>query len=228
MAAAPFAQGASVRSVAAYVRAPKQDRSRRSFDKAIDAAVSLLVERRSDAFTLADVASRAGVSTGSIYTRVDSKDDLLRAAHAREMARIADQTREAFSADASDKEPFADTIARVIRQLAGLLRDNAPVLAAFMRRSGQDHVVEENGRAAHAEMVGCFREALLARRQDICHHDPDHAVTWSCTVAYSVLARWLGLGTDPNVTGEGRWDAILADLTEMITMFLTGPGRGGP
>jgi AcrR family transcriptional regulator len=225
MTATPLTYGAGVQNTESYVRTPKQNRSRKSFDKAVDAAVALFVERGSDAFTLADVASRSGVSTGSIYTRVDSKDDLLRAAHAREMARFAEQTREAFSTDIPDDESFADTIARVIRQLAGLLRDNAPVLAAFMRRAGQDPVIAENGKTTHAEAVKCFREALLARREDIRHPDPDHSVTWSFTVAYSVLARWLGLGTEPTAAGEGDWDVILTDLTEMITTFLANPGR---
>jgi len=228
MTATPFTYGAGVQDAGSYVRAPKQDRSRKSFDKAVDAAVSLFLERGSDAFTLADVASRAGVSTGSIYTRVDSKDDLLRAAHAREMARFAGQTREAFSAGVPADEPFAGAIARVIGQLAGLLRDNAPLLAAFMRRAGQDPVIAENGKAAYAEVVGCFREALLGRRGDVRHPDPDHAVAWSFTVAYSVLARWLGLGTEPTAAGEGDWDMILADLIEMITTFLANPGRGTP
>lgn len=223
--ATPFAYGADVQEPKSYVRAPKQERSRKSFDKAVDAAVALLAERGSDSFTLADVAQRSGVSTGSIYTRVDSKDDLLRAAQAREMARITGETRQAFSAVQRADEPFADTIARVIRQLAVLLRDNAPILAAFMIIADRDPIMINVGKAGHGEMVNCFRAALLARRDDIRHPDPEHAVTWSCTVVYSVLARWLGLGTEPSATGEGDWDVILTDLTEMITTFLTNPSR---
>ena len=77
------------------VREPKQERSRQSFEKAIDATVSLLSERRSDAFTLAEVAHLAGVSPGSIYGRVESKTDLIRAAQARETARIREVRRAA-------------------------------------------------------------------------------------------------------------------------------------
>src|SRR4051812_29557160 len=91
---------ARVENRPAYAREPKQERSRASFERAVDAAVALLVERRSDAFTLAEVAARGGVSIGSIYGRVDSKDDLLRAAHAREMARIAAEQERVFGAPA--------------------------------------------------------------------------------------------------------------------------------
>ena len=40
MTATPFTYGAGVQDAGSYVRAPKQDRSRKSFDKAVDAAVS--------------------------------------------------------------------------------------------------------------------------------------------------------------------------------------------
>jgi len=228
MTANPLAYGAEVPNAEHYARAPKQERSRRSFDKAVDAAISLLVERGSDTFTLIEVAERAGVSTGSIYTRVDSKDDLLRFAHAREMARMAQETEKAFGAGSPAGEPFPDAVALVIRQLAGLLRGNAPVLSAFMTRASQDPVIAENGKASFFLTVGHFNAALLTRREDISHPDPDHAVDWSCTVVYSVLARWLGLGTEPTASGQGDWDTILADLTEMITTYLTSPGRRKP
>ncbi|MQY39937.1 hypothetical protein SRB17_79650 [Streptomyces sp. RB17] len=214
-----------MQNVDSYARIPKQERSRQSFDKAVDAAVSLLVERQSDAFTLAEVAALAGVSTGSIYCRVNSKDDLLRTAHAREMARIAEETERVFAAEPPQNEPFGDAVGRVVGQMGGLLRANAPSLRAFMLRAHQDPVIAKAGKAGHAQMAGRFRSALLARRAEINHPDPDHAVTWSGTVTYSVLARWLGLGTALDAAGEGEWEEILADLTETVTTFLSHSGR---
>src|SRR4051812_25362918 len=106
------------------VREPKQERSRLSFDKAVDAAVALLIERGSDAFTLNEVAARAGVSTGSIYGRVDSKDDLLRFAHAREMARLGAAQGQLFDELPSPDEPLADTAEAVVGITGRFLRDN--------------------------------------------------------------------------------------------------------
>ncbi|GAB2965591.1 MULTISPECIES: TetR/AcrR family transcriptional regulator [Streptomyces] len=205
-------------------REPKQERSRQSFDKALDAAVALTVERRSDAWTLAEVARRAGVSTGSIYGRVDSKDDLIHTAQAREMVRIRVAQRQAFGAPVPAGEAFRDAVARVIRTLAGVLRTEAPVLAPFMLIGGRDRVVAEEGKRGFEELVRLFCAGLLARRNDIRHPEPERAVSWSFTVVYSVLARWLGLGSDPEAAGEGDWEQILADLSEMVTTFLGGPG----
>lgn len=209
------------------VREPKQERSRLSFDKAVDATVSLLVERRSEAFTLAEVAQRAGVSTGSIYGRVESKSDLIRTAQARETARIREVQRAAFAQSAPDGESLAATVARVVRTLGEVLRAEAPVLAPFMTIGNHDPVVAQEAKLGFEDSVELFCAALLTRREQIRHPDPERAVGWSFTVVYSVLARWLGLGSEPEAAGEGDWEQILADLSEMLTAFLSRPG-GAP
>ncbi len=43
-----------------FVREPKQELSRQAFDKALDAAVALMVERGTDSFTLAEVVNVPG------------------------------------------------------------------------------------------------------------------------------------------------------------------------
>lgn len=202
-----------------FVRAPQQERSRRSLDKVVEAAVALLVERRSAAFTLAEVAQRSGVSVGSIYARVGSKDDLLRAAQAREQARIDAETERAFG-DPVDDASLATAVARAVRTTGELLRANAGVLAPFMVLANSDPVVADAGRAGYHRLEQAFRAALLARRDEIGRPDPERAVDWSAAVVYAVLARWLGLGGDVAAAGEGEWDVVLADLAAMVTAYL--------
>jgi hypothetical protein len=89
-----------------------------------------------------------------------------------------------------------------------------------MLLANTDPVIADAGRATHAGLVESFRAALLTHTDEIGHADPHRAVTWSCTVVYGVLARWLGLGSDPASAHEGEWDDILTDLTAMVTAFL--------
>src|SRR5512137_2334831 len=63
---------------AAVGRAPKQDRSRASFERVIAAAMQMLRESGHADFTLAEVSKRSRVSIGSIYCRVDGKEELVR------------------------------------------------------------------------------------------------------------------------------------------------------
>ena len=206
-----------------FAKAPKQERSRRSFDKAIDAAVSLVVERRSDSFTLAEVAERAGVSVGAIYGRVSSKADLLRTAHAREMERLTDRTVAAFSTAGGEVEDIERTVARVVRTTGEVLRDNAAILAGFTYLALDDRQIVKVGQSAFHELVDAYKEHLLASRAEITASDPEAAVDWTFVVVFSVIARWLGLGSDPTVAGEGDWDVVLANLVEMVTAYLTRP-----
>lgn len=83
-----------------------------------------------------------------------------------------------------------------------------------------DQIVAQEGKLGFEDSVEFFCSALMACRADIQHADPERAVNWSFTVVYSVLARWLGLGSEPEAAGEGDWEQILADLSEMVTAFL--------
>ncbi|WP_457253944.1 TetR/AcrR family transcriptional regulator [Pedococcus sp. P5_B7] len=202
------------------VKQPKQERSRQSFDRAVEAAMSLMVERRSGAITVAEVAARSGVSTGSIYARVASKEDLIRVAHVRLMDRLAIETRQALSLEVAPHESLVDLVGRAVRALAELLRRHAEELAPFMRLAHRDPVIAAGGKRAHEEMVSAFASTLLSADGGITRPDPQAAVTWSCTVVYSVLARQLGLGSDPEAAMDQPWDELLAVLVEMVAAYL--------
>ena len=209
-------------AISPLVREPRQARSRQSFDRVLDAAVALLVERGSDAFTLVEVSRAAGVSTGSMYGRVASKDDLIRVAHAREMERISAETVAAFAVapmDAPDhvRAEFA------VRTLADLLARNAAVLSPFMLLANHDEVIARTGKAAHDEMTKEFERAMLgaSKRTEARRR----AVRWSCTVAYSVLGRQLAVGIDAEAAADYSLDQVVRELTDMITAYLAAqPG----
>ncbi|GAA0248617.1 TetR/AcrR family transcriptional regulator [Cryptosporangium japonicum] len=206
----------------ALARAPKQERSKISFERALDAVVELLAERGSDAFTLADVATRAGVSTGSIYTRVDSKENLIRSAHEREMSRLVAEGEAALAAPPSGSGSFRELVGELIGQVGEHLRRNAALLRAFMLVAAHDETIAQGGKVSYARILELWNERLGARRDEIAHPDPDAATRWAYTVTYSVIARHLGLGTAEKADG-GDWDATLANLTVMVTTYLTAP-----
>jgi hypothetical protein len=78
----------------AYSRVPQQERSRLSFDRVLDGATRLLEENGYEGFNITDVSRISKVSIGSIYARVDSKEDLLRAVQDRVLTQVdADHLR---------------------------------------------------------------------------------------------------------------------------------------
>ncbi len=60
-------------------RPPRQARSQASRDRLLAAVEQVIAERGVARLTVQDVARRAGLATGTLYTRFANKDALLRA-----------------------------------------------------------------------------------------------------------------------------------------------------
>jgi hypothetical protein len=67
-----------------------------------------------------------------------------------------------------------------------------------------------------------FKLLLLDRRDEIHHRDAEHAVEVCFEVIYSSLSRYLGLGNVLHDMSEGDWNVLLADLTQIALLFLSG------
>jgi AcrR family transcriptional regulator len=211
-----------IKTQAPVLREPKQERSRRSFERVQDAALALLVERGPDAFTLAEVCTRADASMGAIYNRVNGKDDLIRLIHEREMARIDSDTTKALQTTDLQGPELRDAVAELIAAVTVLLRRDAEVLRPFMLLAATDQQISIRGRQSAAVMRDLFGELLSRRSSEIRHPDPVAAIDWCFTIVYSVVARRLGLGsTMEGAADGGDWDYIVPNLVDTVTAYLS-------
>lgn len=64
--------------LATLVREPQQARSRKTLDRLVEAAHTLLSRDGPDGLTVTGIAKRAGASVGSFYARFDGKEELIR------------------------------------------------------------------------------------------------------------------------------------------------------
>jgi AcrR family transcriptional regulator len=211
-----------IKTEAPVLREPKQERSRRSFERVQDAALALLVERGPDAFTLAEVCTRADASMGAIYNRVNGKDDLIRLIHEREMARIDSDTAKALQTTDLQGPDLRDAVAQLIAAVTVLLRHDADVLRPFMLLAATDQQISIRGRQSAAVMRDLFGELLSRRCSEIRHPDPVAAIDWCFTIVYSVVARRLGLGsTMEGAEDAGDWADIVPNLVDTVTAYLS-------
>ncbi len=211
-----------IKSGAPVLREPKQERSRRSFERVQDAALALLVERGPDAFTLAEVCTRADASMGAIYNRVNGKDDLIRLIHEREMARVDRDTEKALQATDVASGQLRDVVAELITGVTVLLRRDAEVLRPFMLLAATDQRISVRGRQSAALMRALFVELLSTRRSDVRHPDPVSAIDWCFTIVFSVVARRLGLGsTLEGADDAGEWAELVPNLVDTVTAYLS-------
>jgi len=207
-------------SATAHARAPKQGRSRQSFERIIEATIDLLRERSYDQITLAEICHLAGVSTGALYGRVTGKDELLRAVQVRFFERLDVAFTEEAQRIAAQAHGLAQVVPAVVAGLGNLLKENASVLRSFMLRGAVDEVIGAAGKKSAHENHAKFSRLVEACSAEIRHPNPARAIEASMLLIYATQARFLGLDSFGG-KGEARgWEELLEDLSDMMLAYL--------
>ena len=207
-------------SATAHARAPKQGRSRQSFERIIEATIDLLRERSYDQITLAEICQLAGVSTGALYGRVTGKDELLRAVQVRFFERLDVAFTEEPQRIAAQAHGLAQVVPAVVAGLGNLLKENASVLRSFMLRGAVDEVIGAAGKKSAHENHAKFSRLVEACSAEIRHPNPARAIEASMLLIYATQARFLGLDSFGG-KGEARgWEELLEDLSDMMLAYL--------
>lgn len=207
-------------AVGAGRKVPQQERSRQSEAKLLDAAEDVLSARGPGDFSLAEVASRAGVTTGTIYSRFKGKSQLVHAVHERVMDRMDVHSARLFDAHQGQLTGQPEQlVGDVVSRLATVLESEAAVLRALMFYAVEDRALSERGAAAHLQLGVMFDYAL----QQLGPEVPEASARkryWAFTFTYDVLARHLGLGHSSPRTEQDDWDEMLHNLSAMVTAYL--------
>ena len=191
------------------------------------AAEKLMRERGDDEFTLNEVGKIGAVSIGSIYCRFDGKDELIRAVQVRVMVAIEKSQNHAIDRAQGDAKNISEFVSNLVDGLAESLRHYAPILRPLMNRAGKDKIVAATGRASYMRVAERVQQAMLTYRKEIAQPDPERAVRSAYRILYASIARYLGLGTGPDVTlHEGNWIELKEDLGRMCAAFLLTKWRG--
>ncbi len=203
---------------------PTQKRSRRSAERVLDASLELLAENGFEAFTVADVSRRAGVSVGAIYARFGSKESLLRAVHARAMDVM---TREHAASDrrAAPTGTLGESVVDAVEIVAGVFDRNRDLLRAFMHLGAVDDVISERGSESSRELSRQFQAIVLEHRDEIGHADPDTAVDIAFRIAYCTFARQIMYGPEFESDLPVSWEELVPEMTAACLAYLL---RGGP
>jgi AcrR family transcriptional regulator len=207
-------------SATAHARAPKQGRSRQSFERIIEATIDLLRERSYDQITLAEICQLAGVSTGALYGRVTGKDELLRAVQVRFFERLDQAFTDEAERIAKEAHGLAQVVPAVVTSLGNLLKENASVLRSFMLRGAVDDVIGAAGKKSAHGNHAKFSRLVEACGAEIRHPNPARAIEASMLLIYATQARFLGLDSFGG-KGEARgWEELLEDLSDMMLAYL--------
>ena len=194
------------------IREPKQQRGRESWERILDAGEAVLAEDGWDGFTLATISSRAGLSNGAIYHRVDGKETLLAAVHTRFVERLSLRSRLRNPPDSWTELTLPELVAVVVLDLAETFRENERLLRAFVLTEGRDAGCAERGAEAVRSEGQAFVRLVAPALAKELHPDPVGTATFLFQMVFGALMHRV---TWPHhVTGRRLgWNAYINRLT---------------
>jgi AcrR family transcriptional regulator len=171
------------------LRPPRQERSRRTLERILEAGAEVFAARGFEGLTIAEVCLAAETSAGAVYTRFEGKDALVRAVHDHTMAAmIADVA--ALYADGPGWRELATPalIEQAVRLLVSHMRERAAIVRAIVLRAAADPVMRASGARAIAEMADAFTARVLDRAADLPHPDPESTVRGVFGMAFEAIS----------------------------------------
>lgn len=200
-----------------WVRAPQQERTRKTLGRLLDAAEKLFSEKGFDETTIAEIAAQAESSVGGFYRRFRDKDHLVQALHER----FTEESR-ATAADVLDPERWTGfSVEQVLSEVAAFLvevyREREGLLRTFLFRSAFDEIVQERQEKSF-EYIADLLEVLLAGRMDAVEHpDPALAVRFALRVLVGTLDDTIQIRTTVPRLDDDR---IVAELGRVLVRYL--------
>lgn len=155
--------------MAAEIRAPRQERSRRRVEQILEAARVLIREHGCAGLKIGDIAERAGVTAGSIYQYFDNKSAII-AALARDVVEAQRRSVEdAFADELTSLDGLIERTDALLEAYYALYRTD-PVVRDIWLGSASDKAIREIDAEDTAHMV-----ALLFDRSKHLFPKKNHA-----------------------------------------------------
>lgn len=201
-------------------RAGKQTRSERTQSALMDAAETLILEKGTEATSIADIAAQAGFSVGAVYHHFKDKKALYFAL----FHRMTD-AYEALNASASDPDLWKEASVRDLFRGYMEITLNAARETVAAKAAVSAVVADYPELAAHyAEIQGNTRKALLglvlARRAEIGHRDPDHAAAFAIDQTAAMLRARIDPAQRAAALQAIDDETFIADALEMVAGYL--------
>jgi AcrR family transcriptional regulator len=208
------------------IKPPLQDRSRKTLNRIVKAALDLIAERGVDGASVQDIARRARASVGSFYARFQGKEDLLRYLEVQLWADARSSWTSALETGGWDELSFEDLVATVVQVLVEVDRTGARQRRLLESRRGPG-TVSDAAREFDAALSHDIRHLLLRHSSRIDHPDPARAVDVCIAVVTGALRhRASGESAAPPAFGlnDEEWTQ---ELSRMSIAYLAGAVESG-
>lgn len=197
-------------------RPPRQERSQRRVDAILNATADLLVEVRYEALSTSAIASRAGISVGSLYQFFPNKEAVLYELGLRYLDDLRESSAALFTPD-SVYVPLPIIAGRTVDWLVAFERSH-PCFNQLFSGVWVNPELQEAETALMDDMIGKIAAIL---RGQAPKHDPAHLDRCAYVVMHIIkgLLPMIEID-DPVLHGEAVKEfkrALLAYLTAVVT-----------
>jgi AcrR family transcriptional regulator len=210
----------SVATPEPLIRPPLQRRSQESLERVLLAGLEVLQEYGFEGFTLQEVSRRAGVSIGSIYARVASREALIMAIYEQAMAWTEEQQplieRAAAAADLSPRE----RIEGIVAEMANSMLAHADILRVFMRQAPLNADIWQRGAEKSHETARAFARAILDHRDHIRHPEPEVATDVAFRIVYCTITRRITHGPKFESSRQVSDKKLVRELSRAVADYL--------
>lgn len=218
-------------SLSAGVEPPKQERSRRSYNRILEVTAELLAGRPFDEISVAEIAERAGYTKGAFYHRFDSKATLLRHLVARLTTGALEEWESFLDPEAWSDRALREFLEAFIGRLVAIYTRSTHLMRAFVWEAqwGSDDAIRTTAEELNGRVLEGFLSVVAGHEDElasgIATDLPETARFWitSLTALLSRTYLWraksLAPDPDPRLV-EGRACALLVP-------YLAPPPRPG-
>jgi AcrR family transcriptional regulator len=201
-----------------------QRRSQQTLERLLDATEAELREKGYADASVADIASRAGCSVGTVYRRFRDKTALLHALDERWAAAFRATMEDAVAAERWQGAPILEVLTGYIEFSLSQARDRGDLHRAALIMASRDASFAARQLQLARELHGRLRDLLLARRDEVGHADPPVAIEFVLEQLRSMLvARLDGRPLDETLFAVSDEQFIDQALTSVSGYLELGP-----
>ncbi len=203
-----------------WIRPLRQARSQKTVERLLDSAEALISDKGFDDVTVADIAARAGVSVGAVYSRFRDKMGVLHSLQDRFVEEAYLTTDAALDAVRWEGASIEEIIGECVVFLVEIHRERRGVLRELIvgTRGDPSMAARKNGLVAH---VGERLWSLLRPRAErIRHPDPAAAVDFGLRLVLGSLERTILSGEGGGFGAAVSDEKLAAELTRAFLGYL--------
>lgn len=213
-------------SRSADVEPPKQARSRKSYNRILEATADLLADRPFDEITVDEIVDRAGYTKGAFYHRFESKAVLLRHLVSRLTAGALDEWEEFLDPDSWEGTSLRDFLDAFVHRLVTIYSRSTHLMRVFAyeARWGSDEALRESRARLNRPVLRGLETMVTARADELApevRDDPSEALRFWTTALVSLLSA-VYLWPDPVMGPDPDPEEVVERARRLLVPYLTG------